>query len=127
MGNVNGSMPAGTPGPGPTAATEEAPKKGCLMPGIWLGASALVTLVGLAFLGIAASGSERDGVMATWIVAGPLGLVWAGSLAGLITHFAFRRGSTAVRAGVPLGCGCLGAIALFGLVFVFFAAIWPSL
>lgn len=127
MGNVGGPVQGGMSVQVPNGAGEEPPKKGCLMPGIWFGVSALVTLAGLAYLGIAASGSESAGVAATWVVAGPLGLVWAGSLAGLIVHFAFRRGSTAVRAGVPLGCGCLGAITLFGLVLLFFAAIWPSL
>ncbi len=127
MGNVEGPMQGGVPEGAPVPAAVVVPKKGCLMPGIWLGISALVSLAGLAYLGISAYGSESAGVTATWIVSGPLGLVWAGSFAAVIVHFAFRRGSTAVRAGVPIGCGCLGAVACFALVFVFFAAIWPSL
>jgi len=110
-----------------SGAPPDISKPGCLMPGIWLGVTALVTLAGLAYFGIAVSGSERAGVEATYIVAGPLGIVWSGCLAAIIVHLAMKKASTGVRAGVPIGCGCLGGVTLFLLILVFFAVIWPEL
>lgn len=124
-GQPGGAAP-GQPQPGP-GGTPAAPKAGCLMPGVWLGISTLVTIGGLAFLGIMASGSERDGMDAAYIVAGPLGIVWAGCLAAIIVHLAMKRASTGVRVGVPIGCGFLGGVTLFGLILLFFAVIWPEL
>ncbi len=97
------------------------------MPGIWLGVGALVSLTCLAYLGFAAYGSESAGVRATYAVALPLGTVWAGAITALAVHLFYKRGSRGVRVGVPMGCGCLGGLILFGLIAVFFMAIFPAL
>ena len=98
---------------------------GCLMPIAWIIAAAVVTVIGVATVGMMASGSESAGVSAGYMASGPLGFVWGGALAALITHFVAK--TPAARIGVPLGCGCLSAIGLvFGTVF-FFAAIFPAL
>lgn len=95
------------------------------MPIVWAVIGALTVCGSAAWTGIAASGSESAGVTAATMSAGPFGFGLAGAFVALIVHFASRN--TGVRVGVPLGCGCLGAIAgVFGVGF-FFAAIFPSL
>lgn len=106
---------------------DQTPKPGCLMPGLWLGGAALATLICGAIVGIGASGSESDGVAAANIAAGPFGFAWGGMLSAAIIHLAWKRASSGVRVGGPLGCGCLGAIVMIVGVVVFFAAIFPAL
>ena len=106
---------------------QEAPRPGFLMPGIWLGVAALVTLAMVAYVGMMAWGSESAGVQATYRAALPLGTVWAGSITALAVHLFYKKGSRGVRVGVPLGCGCLGGLILFGMIMVFFVAIFPAL
>ena len=115
--------------PRPPAAQPPAEKKkpGCLVAGIWLALAAVITLIALAYVGIAAYNSESGGVLATEIMSLPFGFVWSGVLAAVIIQLGFKKAGTGVRVGGPIGCGCLGGIALLMLVFFFFAAIFPSL
>ncbi len=101
-------------------------RPGCLWPALWLVGALLGTVVGLALVGLAASGSESAGVSATYAAAFPLGALWSGAIVALAMHF-INKGGKAARFGAPLGCGCLGGALLFGLIFVFFVAIFPSL
>lgn len=129
------AAPAGAPGlqgaagaPGmPSPAGAPLHKAGCLMPGIWLGVAAFLTLGGLGAILLGAMDSERAGVAMTWVAAAPLGLGWAGALAALVIHLFIKKAGAGVRVGVPIGCGFLGAIVTFVLVAVFFAVIWPEL
>jgi hypothetical protein len=102
-------------------------KPGCLIPGLWAGFAALVTLAAIAFVGIAAAGSESRGVRAAYLAALPLGLAWGGLIASLVMHLAFKKAGTGARIGGSLGCGCLGGIILLALALFFFTAIFPSL
>jgi len=123
-------VPAGYPPPqaAPPVPQAPAPKKaGCLMPVIWMILALLGTLITAAAVGIAAYDSETAGVQATQIMAIPFGFVWGGALAAAIIQLFWKKASTAVRAAGPIGCGCLGAIVIVGLVVVFFAAIFPAL
>jgi len=103
---------------------EEA-KPGCLMPVGWAIAAGIVACGGGGAVGFAGAGSESAGVSAAYMAAGPIGFALAGAMGAGVVHFASRNAS--VRAGVPVGCGCLGGVALFALTFVFFAAIFPAL
>ncbi|MBM4090510.1 MAG: hypothetical protein FJ276_13970 [Planctomycetes bacterium] len=102
-------------------------KAGCLMPSIWLGLGLLATVAGVGFVAVMAAESERDGVTATLIAAGPIGLAWVGMLAAAVIHLAYKRASTPVRVVVPIVCGVAGGLGAFALALVFFSAIWPSL
>ena len=97
------------------------------MPGLWLGGALLMTLICGAIVGVGASGSESDGVAATQLASLPFGFVWGGLLSAAIIHLAWKKASAGVRIGGPLGCGCLGAIVMIGMVVVFFTAIFPAL
>ncbi len=97
------------------------------MPLLWLGATLLITLVCAVVVGIMGSGSESDGVEAAQLAAAPFGFVWGGLLSAAIIQLGWKRASTGVRVGGPLGCGCLGAIVMIGGIIVFFAAIFPAL
>lgn len=105
---------------------QEQKKPGCVWPILWGVAAVLVTLISAAGVGLAASDSESAGVMATTIAALPFGFVWAGTLGALIMQFA-AKDSKPLRYGVPVGCGCLGGLFLLTMIFLFFAAIFPSL
>ncbi|MFH1437475.1 MAG: hypothetical protein ABIJ56_17345 [Pseudomonadota bacterium] len=122
-----GPPPAGGYAPPPAQQPAEPPKPGCLIPGIWAGIAAVVTLIALVLVAIMASGSETAGVNATTLASLPVGVVWGGSLASVIIHLAFKKASSKVRIGAPIGCGCLGGIFLLALVFIFFQAIFPAL
>lgn len=106
-------------------AQTESTSPGCLMPIAWLLVSGLITIVAVVAVGASGAGSESAGVSAAYAAAGPLGFAWGGGLAALVTHFAAK--SPGARIGVPLGCGCAGAIGMVLTVFVFFAAIFPAL
>jgi hypothetical protein len=107
--------------------TEETtpPPRGCLMPIVWAVIAGVTVCGAAAWTGLAGMGSESAGMNAATFSAGPFGFGLAGGLAALIIHFVSRN--TGVRVGVPVGCGCLGAIAAVASVGFFFAAIWPSL
>jgi hypothetical protein len=63
----------------------------------------------------------------TYFASLPFGFVWSGLLAAAIMQFGWKKASPGMRAGGPIGCGCLGAIVFIGLIVVFFTAIFPSL
>ena len=99
---------------------------GPLSPLIWSGVALFGTCAGIGGLGLAVADSESAGVMASMIVAGPLGFIWAGALAAIVLHF-IKKAGRGVRLGAPFGCGCLGAIGMGLIAFVFFAVIFPEL
>ncbi len=105
----------------------EPPKPGCIMPLVWLGVTLLITLICGVVVGGMASTSETKGVEAAQLAALPFGFVWGGMLSAVIVQLAWKRATPAVRIAGPLGCGCLGAIVMIGLIIVFFAAIFPAL
>lgn len=96
-----------------------------LMPIAWAVVALVVTLASVACVGVFASGSESDGVFASNVAAFPLGFGCSGAAAALVVHFVVKRGP--LRTAAPLGCGCLGGVGLLAGLFVFYAAIWPSL
>jgi hypothetical protein len=81
---------------------------------------ALLMCVGTAVAGMM---SESLGMTMAYVTAGPLGFGLVGTIAASMT----KRSSSGVAIGVPLGCGCLSAFGLIGLVVTFFVAIFPSL
>lgn len=101
-------------------------KAGCMMPMMWLVVAAVGTFVCLVGVSIAIGDSESAGVTATMVAAFPLGLLWCGAIAGVVTHFAVRRRSM-IRVLAPMGCAVLGGFVALGVVGVFFVAIFPSL
>src|SRR5262245_38377766 len=72
---------------------------------------------------VAALMSESLGVLASYF-GYPL---FVGGLAALLIAPFVRRSGAGVAVGAPVGCGCLGMIATFFLVVVFFAVIFPAL
>lgn len=104
---------------------DENARPGFAMPGIWLLLSTGVCLLCCAGVGFAISQSETQGTNATMMASFPVGFLMSGLVAALVTHFVARH--PAVRALAPVGCGCLGGLALFGVVFAFFAVIFPQL
>lgn len=95
------------------------------MPAAWLVLATVLSLVCCAGVGFSAYRSESGGVNSAMISSFPLGFLMAGVLAALVTHFVARNPT--IRALAPVGCGCLGGLGMFGLVFVFFVAIFPAL
>ncbi len=106
--------------------TEEKKKPGCLWPALWMVVSFLGTVLCAAIVAFMAADSESKGVTAMQLVTAPVGFLWAGSLAAIITYF-IKSDSKPLRYGMPFGCGCLGGIVFLFSVFFFFVAIWPSL
>jgi hypothetical protein len=107
-------------------AEEEAKKQGCLGIILWASASVVVTVLGGIYLTVVASGSESAGVHATYIVAPAVLGFWTATLVALVLRFVKVRSGT-IRAGAPLGCGCLTAVLVGVLTMVFFSVIWPAL
>jgi hypothetical protein len=103
----------------------EEKKPGCLWPAAWLILGLLGTIIAAVAVGLSAADSESAGMLATQVVAFPVGALWSGGLVALIVHF--MKSGKGVRIGAPLGCGCLGGIIMAVLVVVFFTAIFPSL
>ena len=99
---------------------------GPLSPLIWSGVALFGTCAGIGGLALAIADSESAGVMASMIVAGPLGFLWSGALAAIALHF-MKKVSRPVRLGAPFGCGCLGFLGLGAVAFLFFAVIFPEL
>lgn len=101
-------------------------KAGCVMPIVWLVLTAVGTFLCFVGLGIAISDSESAGVTATMVVAFPLGLLWCGAVAALVTHFAVARKSM-IRVFAPMGCALFGGCVALVLAAFFFAVIFPEL
>ena len=77
----------------------------------------------LVVTGIAAYGSERDGVAMSYVAVGPLLFGLVGSPVAFLTRYS----SAGKAIGAPLGCGCgAGLGGLLALV-LFFAVIWRML
>ncbi len=89
-------------------------------------AEVLGILLAGVLVGIAAAGSESDGVDASLIAGFPVGFLLSAALGGLLIHVSGQRDAK-VRIAGPLACGCLGGLAIFGLVVFFFFAVFPSL
>ncbi|GDX80829.1 hypothetical protein LBMAG42_26400 [Deltaproteobacteria bacterium] len=106
---------------------DEVPDEGpsFLMPGLWMAATALVTLAVVGAVGVMGYGSESAGMLASNLAAFPLGFVCTGAAVAVVVHFVVKGGP--LRLAVPMGCGCLGGIGLLVGLTVFYAAIWPSL
>lgn len=100
-------------------------KPGCGMPIAWALIAAVLVCGGAGVTGLLGMDSESAGVTAATFSAGPVGFGLFGALAALVTHFAIKSGGA--RVGVPIGCGCLGALGTIGATVFFFAAIFPSL
>ena len=95
----------------------------------WIGVGISVVMFLLGTLGCiatglaAASASEGDAVVVSYIGI-PL------ALAGLVAPIAalmVRRRDLPISIGVPVGCGCGTAVASIVLLVVFFTLVWPSL
>lgn len=88
------------------------------------GAMFALGLLGCLATGVAAATlGEGDAVMVSYLGV-PL------TLAGLVAPIAalvVRQKELPVAVGVPVGCGCLTAVATVVGVVVFYTAIWPSL
>ena len=101
-------------------------KPGCLLPALWFGAAFLGLLIAGALVGWAGYRSESAGTRAAMVAAFPLGFLWSGALGA--TWATFRPPEKAlVRHGIPMGCGCFGALGLTLTLVVFFMVIWPML
>ncbi len=101
---------------------------GCLSMLVWLFIALLGTLAGVVAIGMSGYQSESLGVTATYVMALPLGLVWTGAFVAVVVYFVTNQNhNKALHIGAPVGCGCLGALLLPVLVWVFFTGIWPSL
>ena len=101
-------------------------KPGWLAPILWGVIGLVGTVILAAIVGVAAYDSESAGMTATYVVSFPAGFLWAGFWGALLFHFVTpnKRG---VRVAAPFGCAFVGGVALLALIFLFFAAIFPSL
>lgn len=84
------------------------------------------TFVCAVAVGMAIADSESAGVTATMVVSFPLGLLWCGAIAAVVTHFAIDRKSL-VRTLAPIGCAVFGGCVALVIAGVFFAVIFPDL
>jgi hypothetical protein len=101
---------------------------GCLSTLAWLFLGSLVTIVGLVAIALTGSQSESMGVTATYVMALPLGAAWSAMVAAVVLYLFTETGKhKKLHIGAPVGCGCLGALCLPLLVWIFFTGIWPSL
>lgn len=103
---------------------ESAP--GCAMPIVWSIVAAVVTVLACGGIGVMASGSESAGVSASQIAAFPLCAALSTVAVAIPVHFLVKK-STPIRLAAPPTAGCLGGILGVGMLFVFYAVIWPSL
>ena len=78
---------------------EEQEARGCAMPIVWALIAAVTVCGSGAWVGLAASGSERAGVSAATAAAGPFGFGLAGGLTALIVHFASRNTGIRIEIG----------------------------
>lgn len=99
---------------------------GCGMPVAWLIIALVGVCGGAGLVGFQAYGSESAGINAAQLAAFPVGFAATGAIVGFITHFTVKK-SPGLRAGLPVGCGCLGGLAAIAAVAVFFTAIFPGL
>lgn len=113
-----------TPTPAPAAPASFNP---ALIPAGWCGLALLATCFLGALVAWAGMNSESAGERAALFTSLPIGFLGGGALAAVGIHLGMKSASQGVRLGAPFGCGCLGAVGLFGLVFLFFAVIFPAL
>lgn len=106
---------------------EAGPSPSLLPPALISGVAGLTLLLSLAGIVVMAIDSESAGVQATMIAAFPIGFALTLFLMVWVAHFFFKRSSSVVRLGVPVGCGCGAGLFSVLLAVVFFAAIFPAL
>ena len=97
-----------------------------IMAGLYAIAVFLFCFVGLVALLIAASGRERDGVLAAKILAGPASFAIAGFVGSLLSIF-FLKGKDVLQIAVPVVLSMIGGFFGFVFIFVFFNVIWRML
>ena len=107
-------------------AAEKARKAGLVMIALFGVGTLLFTCGGALLTGVAASGRERDGMMAAQVAIGPGFGALVGLLAAVIVHFAVKE-NLGLKIGVPIGAAIFGAPCAAGCMFGFFEVIWPSL
>ncbi len=99
------------------------PKKALAWPlFVCLGVLALGVLLVIG-TGIAAYGSESNGVMMSYVAVGPFMFGLVGSIVALMTRF----GSPGKAIGAPFGCGCAAALGSLVSLVIFMAVIWRML
>ena len=101
-------------------------KAGCTMPIMWVVLALVGTCVCAVAVGMAIADSESAGVTATMVIAFPMGLLWCGAIAAVVTHFAIGRKSL-VRTLAPIGCAVFGGCIALVVAGFFFAVIFPEL
>ena len=97
------------------------------IPLVWVVLTLLVAFVSCAGVGASAYDSESAGVVASQLAAFPLGFALAGTTGAIGIHFGMKQASNAIRMGGPVGCGCLGGLAMVAMAMLFFVAIFPAL
>lgn len=114
--------------PEPTSSTPApAGPPNAMIPAGWCGLALLSTCLGGGLIAFAGMNSESAGERAAIFGAIPIGFLLGGAVAAVGIHLGMKTASPQVRLGAPFGCGCLGSIGLFALVFLFFAVIFPML
>lgn len=107
-------------------AAAKAAKVGKIMIGVFAVLTLLFVCGGGVVTGIAASGSERDGVMASKFAVGPAFFALSGLLVSVIAHFAIKE-NVALKVIIPLVAAFVMGPCSVGCLFFFYKAIWPSL
>jgi len=102
---------------------------GCLSVLGFLALALLVSITGVIAIALTGMESESLGVTATYVMSMPMGAVWSALFVALAVYLFTDHTKTKklTHLAPPLGCGCLGAILVPVLVWVFFTGIWPSL
>jgi hypothetical protein len=131
MGPQGGGPPYQPGAPYPPGPPNQTPIQpgGASQPASWAGVIVGGGMFALGLLGCLATGvaaatlGEGDAVMVSYLGV-PL------ALAGVVAPIAaavVRQKELPIAVGVPVGCGCLTAVAAVVGVVVFYTAIWPSL
>lgn len=97
-----------------------------LMAGFYGIAVFLFCFIGLIGTGIAAYGSESDGVLAAKILSGPASFALVGLVASVVAMF-YLKGKDIYQIIVPLVCSMVAGIAGVIFTFIFFEVIWRML
>ena len=113
------------PDPTPDPGNDAGPAP--YIPLVWVVLTLIVAFVCCAGVGVSAYDSESAGVVASQVAAFPLGFALAGTIGAIGIHFGMKQASTPIRVGGPVGCGCLGGLAMVALAVLFFVAIFPAL
>ena len=111
----------------PDANENQAQRPKPFLPLVWAGLALLCCVGVCAGVGVSAYSSESAGVTAAQLAAFPLGFTLAGALGAAGIHFGVRDATTPVQVGGPVGCGCLGGVAMVAVAVLFFAVIFPAL